>query len=301
MILLKQMLLFFFIMLLGFYAARKQVIDNKVSKSISWIVVNIANPALILSGSMGENSIKTKDMLSATLLALAVFFILILIAEFILPHILGSKEELGVYKVMLVFSNMGFMGFPIIAAIYGTSALMYASVFLIPFNLLIYTYGVICIGGKGEKRSLSKVCNIGVIACIVSFGISYLKVELPTMAVNGIQMLSNLTAPLSMMVIGASFYQIKIKELMTDKKLFLFCIIRLLIIPFIGVWVIKGLINDPVLSGVCLVVLGAPAGSMSVMLATQYKGSVETATKGVALTTLLSVITMPFLFQIMGL
>lgn len=144
MILLKQMLIFFFIMILGYYAARKGVMDDKVSKSISWIVVNIANPALIISGSLGKSTISTADILSATALAATVFFVLILIAEFLLPLLSFPKEEEGVYKVMLVFSNIGFMGFPILAAIYGASALMYVSVFLIPFNMLIYTYGVIC-------------------------------------------------------------------------------------------------------------------------------------------------------------
>lgn len=301
MILLKQMLIFFFLMLLGYYSARKGVMDQKVSKSVSWIVVNLANPALILSGGLGETVLGPFDILKAAALSAAVFFILILIAEFFLPLLPFGREELGVYKVMLVFSNMGFMGFPIISAMYGTYALMYASVFLIPFNLLIYTYGVLCMGGKGGKKRLTEIFNAGVAACMVSFFISLLKINVSDMAVNAIQMLSNLTAPLSMMVIGASFADIRPKELVEDRKMLLFCGIRLLVIPVLGMMVIKNIIRDPVLCGVCLVVLASPAGSMSVMLASQYEGSVETATKGVALTTLVSVVTMPFLFRIMGL
>lgn len=302
MILLKQMLIFFFVMLLGYYTARKGIMDDKVCKSISWIVINIANPALIISGSLTKNTISTAGILSATVLAATVFLILILIAEFLLPIFPFPKKELGVYKVMLVFSNIGFMGFPILAAIYGVSAFMYASIFLIPFNMLIYTYGIICMGAKKEKISLSKIFNVGVLACILSFIISLMRIPVANMAVNAIQMLSNLTAPLSMMVIGASFVHIKLKELVSDWRMVLFCAIRLIVIPFIGMWAIKGVISDHVLWGVCLVVLAAPAGSMSVMLAQQYDGkSIEPATKGVALTTLLSVITMPLVFTIMGL
>lgn len=302
MILLKQMLIFFFMMLLGYYAARKGIMDDKVSKSISWIVVNIANPALIISGSLSKNTISTTGMLSATALAATIFFVLILAAELLLPLFPFFKGKLGVYKVMLVFSNIGFMGFPILAAIYGAPALMYVSVFLIPFNLLIYTYGVICMGAKKEKVNLSRILNVGVLACIISFMISFMRIPVPDMAENTICMLSNLTAPLSMMVIGASFVHIKIKELITDGRMALFCVIRLIVIPFIGMCAIKGIISDSVLCGVCLIVLAAPAGSMSVMLTQQYdEGSIETATKGVALTTVLSVITMPLLFIIMKL
>lgn len=301
MILLKQMLIFFFIMLLGYFTARKGIIDEKVSKSISWIVVNIANPALIVSGSLDETTISTKSILSTTVLAVVVFGILILIAEVFLPLFHFQKEEVGVYKIMLVFSNMGFMGFPIIAAIYGTSALMYGSVFLIPFNLLIYTYGITCMGVKSKKGNWTKIFNIGVLACIISFVISLMKIPIPDIAKNAINMLSNLTAPLSMMVIGASFTHIQLKELITDRKLVFFSLFRLLILPLIGMWLIKQIIGDPVLCGVCLVVLAAPAGSMTVMLAQQYEGNVWTATKGVAFTTLLSVITLPLLFVILGL
>ena len=159
MILLKQMLIFFFLMLLGYYSARKGVMDQKVSKSVSWIVVN------------------------------------------------------------------------------GTYALMYASVFLIPFNLLIYTYGVLCMGGKGGKKRLAEIFNAGVAACVLSFFISLLKINVSDMAVNAIQMLSNLTAPLSMMVIGASFADIRPKELVEDRKMVLFCGIRLLVIPVLGMMV----------------------------------------------------------------
>lgn len=301
MILLKQMLLFFFVMMLGYGMARKGILEDKVSKSISWLVVNVANPALILSGSLAQTSIGIVQILSAMALAFLVFFVLIVIAEVVLPHLGYTKEELGIYKVMLVFSNMGFMGFPIVAAIYGNGALLYASAFLIPFNLLIYTYGVICIGSGNLKDNWIKVANIGVLACILSFFINIFQWSVWDMGQNAITMLSNLTAPLSMLVIGASFQHIKVWELVADKKILFFCFLRLLLLPFIGIWIIKGFIEDPILCGVCLVALAAPAGSMSVMLANQYEGDTDTATKGVALTTVLSVITMPLLFEVLGL
>ncbi len=301
MILLKQMLIFFILMLIGYYAARKGKIDDHTSKNMSWIVINVANPALIISGSFGDSVIGVKEILSTSLLAFAIFLIIILVAQLLLPILRFPKEELGIYRVMLVFSNMGFMGFPIISAIYGTDALMSASIFLIPFNVFVYTYGIICVDKKSKlnlQTVLKKVLNIGIVACVISFSISILRIPIPDMIQNTITMLSHLTAPLSMMIIGASFIHVNLKKMLSSFRLLFYALLRLLIIPIAGMLVIQLVVSDPIIQGICLVVLAAPAASMSVMLAQQYDNQIELATEGVALTTILSVATMPILFML---
>lgn len=302
MILFKQMLILFFLMLLGYGMARKGIIDKKVSKSISWLIVNIANPALILSGSQG-NTIEKKELLFTLMLAVGMFVILIVAAELVIPLFRFEKKDAGVYKVMLVFSNMGFMGFPIIAAMYGTKALLYASVFLLPFNILIYTYGIFCMSEQkmGIRETVMKFLNIGLLAGILSLLLAVAQITLPDIVGQTIDLLSNLTAPLCMMVIGASFVEISFQELFCDRKLLLFSGMKLILIPLAGMFLIRLVTDDAMLSGVSFIVLAAPAGSMAAMLAQQYDGNYLTASRGIALTTLLSVITMPLLFAVMGL
>ena len=103
-----------------------------------------------------------------------------------------------------------------------------------------------------------------------------------------------------MMVIGDAMSQMNIKELLKDKKLMIFTGIKLLIIPIIGLFIVKQLGLNDMLLGVCLVMLSTPVGSMTAMLAQQYDGNYELASKGVALTTLLSVVSMPIVSMIMG-
>lgn len=105
--------------------------------------------------------------------------------------------------------------------------------------------------------------------------------------------LSNLTAPLSMIVIGDSIAMMNVKELVKDMKLLLFSLLKLLLIPVIGVLIMRGLEINEILVGVCMVMLATPVGSMTAMLAQQYEGDYELASKGVAITTILSVVTMP--------
>ena len=96
-----------------------------------------------------------------------------------------------------------------------------------------------------------------------------------------------------MMIIGASLASLNLKELFMDGKLLVFSFIKLVVIPVAGVLLIRQFVSSEVICGVCMVMLATPVGSMTAMLAQQYEGDYEMASKGVALTTVLSVVTMP--------
>lgn len=302
MILLKQMLILFFFMLIGYYMGRKKIVDEKVSKSLSWMIVNVTNPALILSGGISAVMDRT-ELLSTFVLAVGLFAVLILFAELVIPLFRLEKRDAGVYKALTVFSNMGFMGFPIISAVYGQEALIYASVFLLPFNVLIYTYGVFRISGRRMRvgEAAGKFFNIGTCAGILALVIAVSQIRLPDIANRTIEMLSDLTAPLCMMVIGASFLNIRFQDVFCNRKLMIFSVLRLLLIPLAGMALIRMATADPVLQGICFIILASPAGSMVAMLAQQNDGNDLIASEGAAVTTLFSVVTMPLLFQLIGL
>ena len=141
MILLQQMIILFLIMGAGCFLGKKRILDEHVGKALSWMIVNISNPALIVSGSFG-GGMKAQELFFLLFLASGIYAVLIIIAELLVPLIWRREGQNGIFKVLLVFSNIGFMGFPIISAVYGNESLLKASVFLIPFNILIYTYGI---------------------------------------------------------------------------------------------------------------------------------------------------------------
>lgn len=301
MIVLQQMAVLFIVMLIGFYACKKEMIDSATSKKLSSIVVNIANPAMILSGVIGDTSqIQGSDLMLTVTVTIVLYLILLAIGT-ILPRLLRvPHRSAGTYSAMTVFSNIGFMGFPIISAVFGSGALLYASIFLIPYNVLIYTYGVQMMkqGEKKEGFHLKKIINIGVIFCLISIFLFITKIQLPGWVQSTITTLSNLTAPLSMMVIGASFAAMNVKELFLDLKLLLFSAGKLLAIPIIGTLAAKQFIDNEMLCGVIMIMLSTPVGSMTAMLAQEYDGDYALASRGVAMTTILSVITIPIVSAI---
>lgn len=375
MVMLQQMIVMFLMMAVGYLCYRKQILTEEVSKKVSAIVVNVANPCMILSSALTDQQMQGKELVQ-TLAIVVMMYVFLLVMVQLLPRILCiQKESRGAYAAMTVFANIGFMGFPVLAAMYGNGALLYGAVFQIPFNILIYTYGVAVLtrkqgacakaepdvkaevdvktepdvnaevdvkeepnvkaeqdvkaepnGKTGERQDaqgitaavngkseniengseqqgklqgtveiVKKIFNIGVIACIAAMLLYFLQTPVPSFLQAFITNLGNLTAPLSMMIIGASLAQMPLKELFLDKKLLLFSLVKLLLLPAVWMIMVNRVAEQEILRGVCLVMMATPAGSMTAMLAQQYGGDYETASRGVALTTVLSVITMPLL------
>ena len=351
MVMLQQMIVMFLMMAVGYLCYRKQILTEEVSRKVSAIVVNVANPCMILSSALTDQQMQGKELVQ-TLAIVVMMYVFLLVMAQLLPRILCiQKESRGAYAAMTVFANIGFMGFPVLAAMYGNGALLYGAVFQIPFNILIYTYGVAVLtrkpgacakteqdvkaevdvkaepnGKTGERQDaqgitaavngkseniengseqqgklqgtveiVKKIFNIGVIACIAAMLLYFLQTPVPSFLQAFITNLGNLTAPLSMMIIGASLAQMPLKELFLDKKLLLFSLVKLLLLPAVWMIMVNRVAEQEILRGVCLVMMATPAGSMTAMLAQQYGGDYETASRGVALTTVFSVITMPLL------
>lgn len=305
MLLLQQMLVLFIIMLLGYICFKKGFINQASAKTLSFIVVNIANPAMILSGSVNSSgNIQGQELLLTVVIAIIMYVVLILLG-FLLPILLKTpKKDRGLYSVMTIFSNIGFMGFPVLQAMYGSDSLLYASLFLFPYNILIYTYGISAMAKEESVERdgvIKKIFNVGVIACIVAIILYFIPVSMPVFVKTTVSNLSNLTAPLSMIAIGTSLAQISMKELFTDIRLLLFSAIKLLLIPLAGVSLIHCFVQHEIILGVCMIMLATPVGSMTAMLAQQYDGDSELASRGVALTTILSVVTIPLVSALLGL
>lgn len=299
MVLLQQMGILFVYMMIGYVACKKEYFDQEFGKKLSWLVVNVANPMLAISAVVNnEEQIAKKDFYVTVLLAICFYAFFLILAQ-ILPRLIGvQNSDIGVYKMMTTFNNIGFMGFPVIAAAYGNGALIYAVPFSIMFNILCYTWGIQTLCGGGEKGNWKRIINIGTISGIISIVLFFMQIPVPKMICSLSAGLSNLTGPLSMLVIGISIAAMELKDLFTDVKLLKFALIKLLAVPVAAMLLVCQVIDNRLICEVFLVMMATPAASMCAILSQQYGGDYELAAKGVALTTILSVVTMPIVSEI---
>ena len=305
MMVLQQMAIFFLLMLLGIAARRQGMFNEKNQQQISSLVVNIAYPAIILSGVSGSGArMEGEELLLSFGVALAVLCLAVLLGK-VTPYILGyEKKYHGIVNVMVVFTNIGFMGMPMIHGIYGADALICMTVFLIPFNILFYSYAIQTMQPDGtdkKKFRLGDLCNVGMGACVLSVVIYFSGVRLPYVLNTAIQMVGGLTAPLAMMLIGTSLPDIPWKSIASNGRLMAFVLLKMLVFPTLVLLALGQFIHEQVLLAVALCALATPSGNMLAMLAAIYnKDSFLLATEGISLTTAVSVVTMPLVAWLAG-
>lgn len=305
MALLGKMAVLFIYMMLGYFCYKKGYLDAKASKTISFVVLNLASPALVISGTVNRSGDIEGGLLPTVLATIGLYIGLIIVSIFI-PYLIGAPaKNRGIYRLMTIFSNIGFMGFPVVQAMFGDDALLHVAIFQIPYNLLIYSYGIYELtkgqpDENGEKTSFQwkKLINVGMIASIVTIILYAARVETPAFFNETCAGLGALTAPLSMIVIGTALAKIPLKSLFTDVRLIFFTALKLVVIPILGMGIARLFLKDQMLLGVVMVMIATPVGSMTAMLAEQYGGDTELTSRGVALSTLLSVLTIPLVGMI---
>ncbi|HPJ02615.1 MAG TPA: AEC family transporter [Candidatus Limiplasma sp.] len=304
MLILEKMLVFLILMLVGLLLAKVRVLDEPSSRKLSAIVLYVANPALLIGSSQTEHNIPGAQLLTTLLIALLMFAVLIATAA-VLPRLFRlGREEGSAYALMAVFSNIGYLGIPLINEVLGSQAILYASVFILVFNVLIYTYGVMILQRAISQpaqhtASWRKLINPGVLSGIVAVVFYLLKIKLPDVINVPLGYLSNLTAPLSMLLIGAALAQVSFLSFFSDWKLLIFSVLKLLVLPILLGFVLKLAIGGGDLLGVCIIMMSAPVGSMTVMMAQQYGGDYTLLSRGVTLTTVLCIATIPIVFAVL--
>ncbi|MDD2959604.1 MAG: AEC family transporter [Lachnospiraceae bacterium] len=299
MLLLQQMIAFFIFMFIGYYMRKRQIVDDRGCSSISWIVANAANPALIISSALNAEEIfPVSDVLFFLGWGIAVYAFLLLFS-FLIPVLLRvPRAQIGTYRNFTVFSNVGFMGYPLISAMLGSQAVLCASIFTMPFNFLLYTF---CIqnfnrersDGEGRKFRVRDFFSVGILASFIALALNFLRPELPRFVQTTITNLANLTAALSMITIGMFLARMDLKELFGDLRLLLMAALKMLVLPIAGILILRLFIQDEMLLTVAMIILATPVASMVAILAEQSGGDSSLATRGVALTTVLSVVTIP--------
>ena len=169
-VVLQQMLILLAMMAIGYYSYRKEWIDRNAYGKLSKIVVNILNPLIIINGVLGRSGGENGEKVFINLLLILLYFIILIAVSFLVVRLLRVKPSQNhLYRMMTVFSNVGFMAIPLVSSVYGEECVFYVSFYILIYNILLYTYGIHLIsGGKKEKTDFKKLMNPGVAACLVS-------------------------------------------------------------------------------------------------------------------------------------
>lgn len=147
-----QMLAILIIIGAGYFMAKKKMMDSHTNSQMSRMIVNVFNPCLILSSAAGSAGLISPDAIGlVSLIAVAMFALFILTGTVLSPLFDKSRQQRKIFQLMFVFSNLGFIGIPVVASILGQEYVVYVTVFLLIYTIVFYTYGVALMDGKMLK------------------------------------------------------------------------------------------------------------------------------------------------------
>ena len=194
------------------------------------------------------------------------------------------------------------MGYPVLEAIYPEMGIFYGLFNNITFNILLWTYGVyLYTSNKDNENSfkLKHLINHGIIAVIIGFIILLSGINLPKPITGALDYLGHMTFPLSMLIIGSSLASISFKNIVSNKYLYLLSGIKLLMIPFAFYLILKQFSLPGVVNNVNIILVAMPSAANTVVFAERFGGDYKFASEIVFITTLLSLITIPFFVSLL--
>lgn len=291
-----QLCLLFGYIALGFVCNKLNLLDATADKYLSGLLLHVTLPAAIISSALGQHTATPTQALYVLLIAAGIFISMPLLAMLFQKFTQCDHT----YKLMLTYPNLGFMGFPIMTAMYGQTGLFYASLFMIVFNLSVFSYGISVVN-KNSKLQYKKLLNPGIIASLLAILIFVGILPLPDIFAQFLAKVGGITSPLAMITLGSTLTGVRFKHLLNDKILYLFTACKLIVWPIILWLVLSIFTHDPVILGVCVTLIGLPVAGNVSMLCITYNGNKELAAKGTCLSTLLSLITIPmYMFVFAG-
>ena len=225
------------------------------------------------------------------------FFIILPLSGLLLAKIFRvKKNSTGLYVFMIIFSNVGFMGFPIIDALAGPVGLFYAAIYNLVFNIAVFTLGVWLVNkdkGNDTKFDIKLLLTPGVIIAILSLVVYFINIKPPAIICSTVRMVGSVTSPSAMLVIGFTLAKMDIKSIFSHWRIYPWTIAKQLIIPLL-LWIpFSAIIKNEILLTVTFILFAMPVANNAVLFANTYDGDSKLAARSVFITTLFALVTVP--------
>lgn len=299
---LEVMVMLFTMVILGYTACKLGYMGDKFDKKLSSIVVDITCPLLVLSSVMGDEMPDRSLILPLVGVGFLTYIILLVFGFWVPRFISKNHDDQGMIGFSLMFANVGFIGYPIVASIFGPKAVFYAALLNVPNTFFIFTAGVMLVKGEYSIRQfnpkvLLSPALIGafIAALLVAFG-----VHTPEMIARPITMVGNITVPAALMIIGSSMARLPLHEIIGSGKVYATSFLRLVIVPLSVYFLFRLCGVNTLINNINTVVIAMPVAFFGTMFCMKYGRNPSLMTEATFITTLFSIITIPLITLLFG-
>jgi len=310
-IIFAQILILSILVLVGVVGSKVGVISEEGKDMLAKIIFNITLPFMLLCNFSNINI--TPKLLSNSLTIILLTFVTLLfmlLAGWLTTHMISmTKREAAVFRTHCIFGNLVFLGFPVIFALYGEEGLLYAGMFQLVSNTLMWTIGVIILNqgiGLSLSTKVKHFFNPNTIAILIGFLMFLFSIKLPPILLKSLGGLGNSTIYLSMLYIGSMMFYTRFKGFLNSKEVYLYTVNKLITIPALILLIFSGIISvfpgriDVQVISVLIIMASMPAMTNVVIMAKIFGADDKLATANVFVSTIASLITLPLVLLILA-
>lgn len=291
----------FLLIIAGFVLSKLGYFSKQTRKQLTNIVLCLVLPcATIKSFEMDVDIKLLTSMIVVFIISVGIQFLYLIFCKGCWNWIKDDRKPSLQYGTMV--SNAGFMGMPMAQSAFGSVGLLYASIFLIPQRICMWSYGV-SLYEKGSKQEvirkvITNPCIVAIYIGVLLMLLGMFDIHLPKFIDDAIGAVGDCNTALSMIVIGGILSDVP-KEKLFDVVSVSYSTLRLLILPLLIFLILSFLPIDSMVCNVCVLLSAMPAASTTAMLAQKYEKNPEFASRIIFVSTLFSMITLPFIFMIL--
>lgn len=290
----------FVIVIVGYMAGKLGYMGGEFDRKLSSLVINWTCPALILSSAMTGELPDRRFILPLLAISVVTYLVLTGVAFWLPRFLTRRKDDEGVVGFAMMFGNVGFMGYPVVASIFGHEAVFYAAVLNVVNTFAVFTVGTILVTGKGEvegPRFLKKVLySTPMLSAYLTMLIVALEIDnIPACISQPLTMIGDITVPAALLIIGSSMSQLPLRALMGNTTVYITTVMRLVVVPVAMYFLCLLLGFDPYVVNINTVVIAMPVATYGTILCLKYNRDTSLMAEVTFITTLLSMITIPLL------
>lgn len=309
----EQMIVFFLLMLAGYGANKAGLMDEKLAGRLTAILIKISIPCMIIASVAEGSPFEEPSELFYTLGIFGLMAVLAPLLTAVFVRVLGIRENRKAYSFLLTMSNCAFLGFPVVQAVFGEEALVFASIFLIPNNLLMFLYGEPLFMGEEEKAENSradggkglllklgkKMLHPPILASFAACILCLADVRQPSVIHQTFQYLGGITTPVAMLIIGSSLAGTSWKGILSEKYLLRYSLVKMFVVPVVYYLIFSRLAGEGLIVSIGVMLMAMPSASNAVIFAQAHGGNAGLCSRAVFVTSVMAIFSVPFLCAVL--
>lgn len=294
----NQIFTMFIIIMLAVVCYKTKLVDKDGSKVLSNILMYLINPCIIFCSYQKEFEPRlVKGLLISFVLAVTAHVTAILLAQLLIR---GKKVDVVNERMAVIYSNCSFLAIPLVNRIYGLEGVFYLTAYITVFSLLIWTHGVIFMGGRECKKEVVKaVLSPAVLTIFAGLFCYFARIKVPQIIMEPLESIGTMNTPVAMIIAGICIAQTDVKKTLFKWRIYLVCFLKLLLVPLCLILVAKPFLGSGMVCGVSVVAAASPVATMCMIFAIRFKKDSGYASELFAISTLLSMGTIPLVLYLL--